>query len=352
MMRRQITSLACATVAVVAATGAAVPAAGPTTHRVQPGQSIQQVVDAAKPGDTVVLSAGTYRESVRVTTSRLTLRGMGPATVLKPGPEGTGNACARAGNGICVEGTDDDPVTGTTIRSLTLSGFARDGLLATRTDKLTVRRTTVEENGQRGIAIERSLRSVVRHNTARANGDAGVFLANATDEEAGATDTRGTVVEHNILQDNRIGTIVRRLRNLTVEHNVITGNCAALFVVGDENEPRAGNLTVSGNIVHRNNKYCPATERLPFMQGVGIVLTGAEDTLVTRNQVTDNQGTSPMSGGIVLYRNFVGALSEDNTVSRNIVTGNAPEDLINVATGEGNTFQSNSCGLSRPAGMC
>ncbi|MEG3630205.1 right-handed parallel beta-helix repeat-containing protein [Streptomyces poriticola] len=352
MMKRQITCLACTAVAVASGLGAASPTAGPTTHLVQPGESIQKAVDAAKPGDTVLLTAGTYRESVLVTTSRLTLRGVGPRTVLEPGPAEAGNSCAQAGSGICVEGTKDRPVEGTTVGFLTVSGFAKDGLRATRTDRLTVRRVVAEKNGERGIAQEQSVRGVFRHNVARNNGDAGLFVANTTEAEEGAADSQGLVIEHNHLHDNRIGALVRRLRNFTVEKNVINDNCAAMFVVGDENLPRAGAGTVRGNIVQHNNKFCPATARLPFLQGIGIVLTGSEDIVVTGNQVTENQGTSPMSGGIVLYKNFMGALSERNTITGNVVLSNAPEDLVNVATGEGNTFQGNECSVSRPAGMC
>jgi len=243
-------------------------------------------------------------------------------------------------------------VEGTTVASLTLSGFAKNGLWVSRTDRLTVRRVTARKNGQWGIAQERSTRGVFRHNTARDNGDAGLFLANTTDTEQGATDTRGAVIEGNRLTGNRIGVTVRRLRNLSVENNTLTMNCAAVFIVGDESTPRAGALTVRGNDVYRNNKYCPKTARLPFLQGSGIVLTGAEDTLVTGNRVMDNTGASPLSGGIVLFKSFVGVRNERNRISDNLVRRNAPADLVDGETARGNTFRANTCGTSRPTGLC
>jgi hypothetical protein len=45
-------------------------------------------------------------------------------------------------------------------------------------------------------------------------------------------------------------------------------------VTGDENKPRADVLTISGNQVLHNNKYCVKTARLPFVQGSGILLAG------------------------------------------------------------------------------
>ncbi|MEU6892518.1 right-handed parallel beta-helix repeat-containing protein [Streptomyces sp. NPDC046557] len=346
--------LYCASAAVLCATGigAASPVAGPTVHVVRPGESVQRAVDAARPGDTVLLAEGTYRESVRVTTSRLTLRGMGPRTVLAPASAKSADACARAGNGICVEGVDGRAVEGTTVASLTLSGFAKNGLWASRTDHLTVRHVIAEKNGQWGIAQERSTRGVFKGNTARRNGDAGLFLANTIATEAGATDTRGAVVEHNHLRDNRIGLTVRRLRNLGVGHNDITANCAGLFVVGDENHPRAGDLTVHDNRVVANNKLCPKTARLPFLQGSGIVLTGTEDTRVTGNTITDNTGSSPLSGGIVLFKSFVGATNERNQITGNTLRDNAPADLVDTSVGRDNVFKGNACAASKPTGLC
>ncbi|MEU7015216.1 right-handed parallel beta-helix repeat-containing protein [Streptomyces sp. NPDC046385] len=354
MTKRQIASLACAVTLAGSGLGAAAPVAAgsPTVHRVKPGESIQKAVDAAEPGDTVVLSPGTYRESVHITTSNLTLRGSTVfPTVLTPGKAADGT-CARAGHGICVTGKDGAPVKGVTVRSLTLQGFAKNGLWASRTDRLKVDRVTAEKNGNWGIALERSVRSVLTRNTARDNADAGLFVSNTVDSEAGAVDTEGTRISHNRLSGNRVGLTVRRLRNLTVDHNEATGNCAAVFVVGDESTPRAGAMSLRRNYVHSNNKHCPKTPRLPFLQGSGIVLTGAEETLVTQNRIEDNVGTSPLSGGIVLFKSFVGALNERNDIRDNVVLRNGSADLANRDTGKGNTFRGNTCGVSEPAGLC
>ncbi|WP_030862905.1 right-handed parallel beta-helix repeat-containing protein [Streptomyces sp. NRRL S-37] len=353
MNKRHIALLACTAAAVAAGLGAAPSAHHPTVHRVQPGQSVQKAVDAAKPGDTVLLAPGTYRQSVDIRKPDITLRGHGAGrTVLAPAAKAGKNACAKAGNGICVTGTDKSPVENVTVRSLTLRGYAKNGLWATGTDGLEVKYVLAEKNGQWGIAEERSVHSTLSHNLVRKNGDAGLFVANTVDTEEGARDAERTVISYNRVADNRVGVTVRRLRNLTVHHNEATGNCAAVFVVGDESKPRAGDLRVTYNYVHANNKYCPKTPRLPFLQGSGIVLTGAEETLVAYNRVEDNKGTSPLSGGIVLFKSLVGAPSERNEIRDNLVTGNSPADLADRDTAENNTFSRNTCTLSEPAGMC
>jgi hypothetical protein len=326
-------------------------AVGPMTHMVRPGDSLQRAVDAAGPGDTVLLASGTYRESVRVTKSGVTLRGTGN-TVIAPAASSS-NACARAGSGICVEGTDGHPVENVTIESLTLSGFSKNGVWSSRADGLTVRQVTAEKNGQWGISQERSTRGTFVDNTLRDNGNAGLYLANTFTTEAGATDTHGTLIGRNRLQGNRIGITLKRLRNLTVATNDMTANCAAVFVIGDENKPRAGALTLSDNYIHKNNKLCPKTARVPVVQGGGIVLTGGtENILMTRNTIIDNVGTSPFSGGIVLFKSWLGVPNERNQVIGNMLQRNSPADLVKADTGKDNTFQGNSCRASKPAGLC
>ncbi|MFF1549359.1 nitrous oxide reductase family maturation protein NosD [Streptomyces sp. NPDC058291] len=355
MKKCHIAYLACTAALLGTGLGAAPSAAGHTVHLVRPGESIQKAVDAAEPGDTVLLALGAYHESVTVSTPGLTLRGMGRRTVLEPAPAAgkAAGACAAGGNGICVVGTKNHRVEDVTVAGLTVSGFTRTGVYASATDRLTVRNVTAVKNGVWGIAQEGSVRGVFRGNTAQDNGDAGLFLANSVQQEQGATDTDGTVVERNRLEGNRIGVTVRRLRNLTVAHNHLSGNCAAVFVVGDENKPKAGLVTVRENRIVRNNKSCPKTARLDALQGSGIVLTGAEDSLVTRNVIEDNVGNSPLSGGIVLFKSFVGTTSDRNRITDNELRGNSPADLVNADTaGKGNTFEGNSCRASRPAGLC
>ncbi|MGX1268462.1 right-handed parallel beta-helix repeat-containing protein [Streptomyces phaeoluteigriseus] len=352
MKKCQLVYLACTAAVVGAGLGAAPASAGHMTHVVRAGQSIQKAVDAAAPGDTVLITPGTYRESVTVTTPGLTLRGVGRGVVIQPAAGKAAGTCAAGGNGICVVGTEEHKVEDVTLASLTVTGFTRSGVYATATDRLTVRNVTAVKNGVWGIAQEGSVRGLFRGNTARDNGDAGLFLANTVNAEKGATDTDGTLVEHNRLEGNRIGVTVRRLRNLTVAGNHLSGNCAGVFVVGDENKPRAGAVTVAENRIVRNNKSCPKTARLDALQGSGVVLTGTEDTLITRNVIRDNAGDSPLSGGIVLFKSFVGTASERNRISDNELSGNLPADLVDQETGRTNTFEANTCQVSRPAGLC
>jgi hypothetical protein len=323
------------------------------THVVRPGESIQRAVDGAAPGDTVPVRPGTYRESVLAKVSRLTVRGLGRSTVIMQGTGTPANVCVAAGNGVCVTGTAEHRVTNVRIPSLAVSGFQKNGVRGYETDRLTVDRVLSENNGQQDIGQEKSTRGVFTGNTSRNNAESGVFLTNTVSEEGGATNTQGAVVRGNELSGNRIGVAIRRLRNLTVERNGITGNCGGVFVVGDEGTPRGGALAVSHNRVFANNRFCPKTgvwtssrtpgscpavSRRPWRPG-------------TRSETTWAPPT--MAGGVVLYASLVGIANTGNTVSRNAALGNHPADLANRdAAGTGNTFTDSLCRISEPAGLC
>src|SRR5688500_9488206 len=147
MKKCHISILACTAALIAAGVGAAPPAASHTVHVVHPGESIQKAVDGAAPGDTVQLTIGTYYESVKVSTPGLTLRGLGRSTVIRPATEKVPNSCAEGGNGICVEGTKGHNVEDVTVSSLTVTGFARAGVMAMATDRLTVHHVRAVNNG-------------------------------------------------------------------------------------------------------------------------------------------------------------------------------------------------------------
>jgi hypothetical protein len=328
----------------------ATPAAGAAHQVVSAGQSIQAAVDRAAPGGEIDIKPGTYYESVEIKTPGVTLRGSGPETMLVPSSKRTDNACGRAGHGICVAGTATHNVFGVHIADLALTAYTKNGIDASYADQLRVTGVIARDNGEQGISENHSVHGLFRDDIAYGNGQAGIFIANTISTEAGAIDTEGTVVADNRLLDNRFGVVLRRVRDLTVRDNLVSANCGGVFVVGDENVPRAGDLGITRNYVIANNKHCDSNGRLPAIQGTGILLTGTDQADVTANQVIDNTGSAPMSGGIVLYGSNVGVHNTGNAVTHNVAFGNGPADLaVRDTNGTGNTFTANSCGSAVPA---
>ncbi|WP_431950595.1 hypothetical protein [Actinacidiphila sp. bgisy167] len=221
----------------------------------------------------------------------------GADTVLAPGTRAGRNVRTPAGNGLRVTAAGQSRLGGVRLRSLPASGVREDGVDAFRTD----------------------------------------------DPEGGAA------AEHN----SRQGIGVRHaVRYPGVVGNRFTADSGGVLVVGEEEVPRAGGRTVSDDIVAAKPTCCPSTARLPFTQGAGTVLTGAERTLVVRNRVVDHHGTSPMSGGIVLFRSVEGAHDAGNTVRGDTTPGDSPADPADRDQGTADVLRGNTCRVFEPKGLC
>ena len=187
-------------------------------HVVHPGESIQAAVDAATPGDTVMVKAGTYRESVRIQTDGLTLRAQGSVT-LEPPNYGAGE-CYLPGHvaAFCVVPADFDPSLGTytrRVRNVTITGFRivgfDDGVFGFGTENLTVSDVVAIDNSDYGVASFEGVGTTFTRNATSGSHDAGIYIGDSMDASA--------VVTHNRSSDNALGILVRHSRHVVVSRS-------------------------------------------------------------------------------------------------------------------------------------
>lgn len=340
---------------------AAAAAAAGTTIVVNPGQSIQAAVNQAQPGDTVLVKPGVYRQFVQIRTDGITLRGSGDflgGTVIKSPATPPHNLCSSphvfGPTGVCIlakkvnqkTGAVITPVYDDTVTGLYVTGFASNGVFGYGTYGLTVQRVKAVDDGFYGISRFESTKTLFANDTAIGNNEAGFYV--------GDSPNAATVVRDNVTQGNSLGIFVRHARGVTVMNNRATGNCQGVLVLDDGQAGGAGNAVVQSNSVFRNNKFCPANEEAPPLQGGGILLVGATQTKVTGNSVKGNQGTQFNSGGIVVVSAapFKGSDPQFDTIARNTAFRDKPADLRWDGSGNNITFVANHCTTSIPAGNC
>ncbi|HLT70447.1 MAG TPA: hypothetical protein VKZ72_09800, partial [Acidimicrobiales bacterium] len=84
-------------------------------------ETIQEAVDAAEPGDLILVEPGVYEEAVDVTTDMLTIRGLDRNEVILDGG-------FELDNGIRVTGADGVAIENMTARNYTRNGFFWTGV--------------------------------------------------------------------------------------------------------------------------------------------------------------------------------------------------------------------------------
>jgi parallel beta-helix repeat protein len=321
---------------------------------VGPGQSIQAAVDAARPGDTILVY-GRHRENVAVTTDRLTLRGIG--AVIEPPARPAPSACfdptveGEAVHGICVVGEVNFEtneviryVPDVTVSGFTVRGFAGMGIASVGARDATFAGNVVENNRDAGIGAIASIGTRMLLNRASGTDGAGFWLG----VSPGATAT----LAGNVAERSRFGILVSDSRGATIVGNSVRDNCVGVLFLVDA--APTGNAHVAANDVRRNTRACAPNAAYPVpVSGVGVWLFGASGNTIVGNSITGNapSGETIASGGVVVTEGFFGAVPADNLVRGNSVLGNDP-DLFWDGTGTGNVFRDNRCRTSSPPALC
>ncbi|MGP3979709.1 right-handed parallel beta-helix repeat-containing protein [Streptomyces sp. KR80] len=330
-----------------------------TVHHVSPGRGtpIQDAVDRARPGDTVFVHPGHYRESVSI-DKPLTVLGSGMTeggSLLTPPREPQDSACQDV-SGFCVGGripytrpkVSTRIVGHVTIKGFRVRGFRGSGVIGLGTDRLLVENVHAEGNREYGIASFASTRTVLTGNTATGSGDAGVYLGDSPDAAARIGDNRAS--------GNAVGIMIRDATGMTAARNTATGNCIGIVALNTgRGAVPGGRLNIRDNAVHRNTRACPARGDTPATSGVGIALAGVHDVHVHRNDVRHNAPTGPSiaTGGIAVFSTEPrgGATPRDNRVVQNVALDNRPVGLFWDRTGHGNVFSDNQHRMSSPSDL-
>lgn len=336
----------------------------PTVRVVHPGQSIQAALNAARPGDTVVVRRGTYRENVEILTDRITLIGQG-AVLEAPEPSTVRSHCpGPAGQnlyGICVVGEADlnngtvvREIHGVTVRGFTVGRFPSTGIVVFGGNGTRLTDLDVAGGFDYAILLARSTRSSLTDSQAHGARTAGLYIGDSPQSRA--------FVRGNRMFDNGIfGIFVRDAAHGTILGNQVEGSCIGLGFVPTRQTPRiVADWYAGRNRIARNTKLCGTGDPARPLTGMGVFISGSsEEITVAHNRVENNQiaagSNAPWGGGVVLVNGAqfgVPAAPAHNRIIANRLSGNLPNDIMVVHDGSDNRIQANRCATSSPAGLC
>lgn len=329
------------TVAIMATLLAMSVPAGAVTIDVFPGESIQDAVHAASPGDTIMVHAGVYTESVSIRKDGIKLIGEGATdagTVLQPGPDDT-RVCGHGAFGICVFARSGDRVKGVRISGIKVEDFPVFGIIGVHTRRLVIEENFLLNDGEYGAASFDGLRTRMTDNTAREN-LIGLYIG---DTRRARADITG-----NILVGNRgYGLFVRSAAIGTISGNTIRAGCVGLFMLNEGTiTPRE--WVIENNEIHRNNAFCRADHEhgTPALSGIGILIIAGDENIVRSNDIARNRRLRGFfSGGVVVVSDPNGGDTPDgNRVRTNDLVRNRP-NIMWDGTGRRNVFANNRCVL-------
>ena len=305
-----------------------------TTRRVPADYpTIQNAVDAAEPGDLVLIDEGTYREQVDVTTPYVTIRGVDRQDVVIDGE-------FTRPNGINVAAADGVAVENLTVRNATVNGLFFTGLTGYRASHV-----TATNNGVYGIYSFDATDGLFEHSYASGSPDAGFDI--------GQCDPCEAVIRDVVSEWNGLGySGTNASRELYIVDSVWRHNVGGIVpnTLDTELLPPVEDVTIVGNLVHDNaNPDAPALSGAWGSFGAGITVAGGNDVTIARNRVVNHDRT-----GIFVTPNSSKRfwMSADNTVRDNVVEGSGIADLtLSGVNQTGNCFEDNEVRTTVPPGL-
>ena len=273
--------------------------AAAAVHRVFPGESIQAAVDAASPGDTILVEPGTYQEDpaneygLHVTTDNLRVIGKvqggkgeaGKVRLLHNGDQQTGVFAAPPGCGFR-DSECDGELQGFYIRGFTVEGFPQNGIQTRWVNGFRFVRNESVNNLNNGIYPTLSANGLVRNNVSYGSLDTSMWVA-------GSENVR---VVGNELYGSPIGFEITVSNNVRVSHNDIHDNTVGVGLfhpnaAGNPQIPVMADWVIQNNKIYNNNLPNPAPPgsfQAGLPPGGGILLLGVSDHVVRKNTIKNN----------------------------------------------------------------
>ncbi|MBX7234376.1 MAG: right-handed parallel beta-helix repeat-containing protein [Caldilineales bacterium] len=314
---------------------------GPAILVVQPGQTIQSVVDQAQPGDTIQIPYGVYHERVAIDANDITLEGIANADGDLP----LIDCQNKLSEAVIASGSDF------TVGNLHVRDCTDNGVLVEGATNVVFHDIFAEKTGVYGVYPVRSTNVIIERVKVTGANDAGVY----------AGQSENVIVRDSEVYGNVLGIELENTLGGEVYNNHVYDNTVGMLIVilPQLTSKISANTKIYANLVEANNHANFAERGVARFAppGVGMLLLGTDQAEVNGNTVRDNK-----TAGVAVYSLTrsgvfdeneidIGPLPEDNWVHGNSYTNNGYDpdpsvddlgvpgaDVLWDGSGSGNRF--------------
>lgn len=281
----------------------------PQTITVKSGESIQDAVNRAIPGDTIRVMPGVYHESISVDLDRITLIGAtdaqsNPSRPVFDGKDILSDAVIATGSDFHIENFD-------------VKNYTANGVVVQHAFRPLFRNLRVDKTGLYGVYPVSCTGVTIEDVEASGIADAAIYVGQSRD----------IAVRRCKAHDSVTGIEIENSINAVVEENEVTNNTGGILVfVLPNNVSKVGrdcivrnNRVIANNHVNFGNPNAIVSNVQP---GTGILIMAADNTEVTANTVCGNNsfGVAVVSLEIIFPKGTafdVGPTPENNWIHDN-----------------------------------
>jgi len=287
---------------------------------VEEGQSIQDAVRRAAPGDTIRVRPGTYRETVFIDKDGITLSGLiehGRWPVLD-GEDTLNDGILAAGHGVIIE-------------RLHVRRYKANGIMTQGANNFVIRDNVVEGTSVYGIFPQFGKNGLVARNVVSGVEDAAIYVGMCENVD----------VLYNETFDSVMGIETENSRDMLVEGNFMHDNAAGMVISLVPGLPVkiAENTVLRNNLIVDNNldNFAPeGSIASGAPSGVGLMVFGADGNRIEGNVFRNNVSAAMMFADHGSFSTLAPAdpavdpRPDRNQVLDNVLAGNgtAPKDDI------------------------
>ncbi|HNN14284.1 MAG TPA: parallel beta-helix domain-containing protein [Anaerolineales bacterium] len=276
---------------------AAIPAHEAQTLRVQPGQTIQEVVDQALPGDTIEVPYGIYKEHVVIDVSDIKFFGIPNEAGEWPVIEGEGTGS----DGVIASGNNFE------MAFFQVKNFTSNGVLVEGVTGVYLHDMYIENTGVYGVYPVRCTDVLIERIEGTLMNDAAIYAGKSKD----------VVIRDTLTYANVIGIELENTVNGEVYNNYAHDNTIGIFIDLLPQLPSKVSMytKVHDNVSENNNGENfgkPGTAVSLIPPGTGMLILAADHVEVYNNTIRGNK-----SAGLAVFNLTIGFSPEEIDVDPN-----------------------------------